>query len=130
MNKLYIKHKEAHQGLISTHIDSRANVNTNIDVYFFHQKNSLAGKNLAENIRNTIEEKYAIHQPNRGYTGQLNDERNLYVVKRTAPPAVLIELGNIQNARDQKRILKPENREALANWIYEGLVLDYQTNEN
>ena len=38
-----------------------------------------------------------------------------------------IEIGNIRNTRDQKRILDPDNRQALANWICEGIILDYET---
>ena len=39
---------------------------------------------------------------------------------------VYIELGNIKNKKDQKRILNYENREALANWICDGLSLDFK----
>jgi len=37
-----------------------------------------------------------------------------------------IEIGNIQNEKDQKRIVVPENRQALAKWISEGVLLDYK----
>ncbi len=40
-----------------------------------------------------------------------------------------IEIGNIRNKKDQKRILDPENRDALAKWISEGLLLDYENKE-
>mgnify|MGYP002229007932 CR=1 FL=1 len=36
------------------------------------------------------------------------------------------ELGNIQNARDQQRLVIPDNRQALANWIAEAMVSDYK----
>ena len=36
-----------------------------------------------------------------------------------------IEIGNIKNKKDQKRILEPDNRQALAKWISEGVILDY-----
>ena len=35
-----------------------------------------------------------------------------------------IEIGNIQNKKDQKRIVDPENRQSLAKWISEGAILD------
>lgn len=37
-----------------------------------------------------------------------------------------IEVGNIKNKKDQKRILEPDNRQALAKWISEGVLLDYE----
>jgi len=48
-------------------------------------------------------------------------KRTLYVLRYTNPPAVLIELANIKNKQNHKRILNSDNREALAKWIYEGL---------
>ena len=53
-------------------------------------------------------------------------ERNLYVLKNTTPVAVFMELGNMQNALDQKRLVIPNNRQALANWITEAIVKDYK----
>jgi N-acetylmuramoyl-L-alanine amidase len=38
---------------------------------------------------------------------------------------VYIELGNIKSDKDQKRILNYENRQALAKWIYNGVINDY-----
>lgn len=38
-----------------------------------------------------------------------------------------IEIGNIRNKKDQRRILDPDNRQALAKWISEGgVLLDYE----
>lgn len=37
-----------------------------------------------------------------------------------------IEIGNIRNKKDQRRILESENRQALAKWISEGILLDYE----
>jgi N-acetylmuramoyl-L-alanine amidase len=44
------------------------------------------------------------------------------MLKNTNPPAVYVELANIRNSTDQKRITKVGNREALADWLYEGLI--------
>jgi N-acetylmuramoyl-L-alanine amidase len=43
------------------------------------------------------------------------------MLRSTYPPAVFIELGNLKNPNDQKRILLESNRQALAQWIFEGL---------
>jgi len=43
------------------------------------------------------------------------------MLANTLPPAVYIELANIRNKEDHKRILQKENRQALANWMMEGL---------
>ncbi len=128
VNTLFMKHKGAYQRLIVTHVDSRSE-NKNIDVFFYHHKKSKNGKRLATNILESFKEKYAEHQPNRTYAGSVSS-RGLYLIKNTFPPMVYIELGNIKNKKDQKRILDYENREALANWIYGGLLVDFNsTNE-
>jgi N-acetylmuramoyl-L-alanine amidase len=36
--------------------------------------------------------------------------------------AVFIELGNIRNPQDQKRFILEDNRQAVANWLTEGLM--------
>ncbi len=123
VNNLYLKHKGAYQRLIVTHVDSRSK-GKNIDVFFYHHNYSKSGKKLAENIHNTFKQKYAKHQPNRTYSGTVNS-RGLYLIKNTLPAMVYIELGNIRNKKDQKRILNYNNREALANWIYGGLLVDF-----
>ncbi|MBK9213145.1 MAG: N-acetylmuramoyl-L-alanine amidase [Saprospiraceae bacterium] len=42
-------------------------------------------------------------------------------MKNALPTSVYVELGNIQNTHDQKRILDPRNRQLLADWLFEGL---------
>ena len=123
VNTLYLKHKGAYQRLIVTHVDSRSK-GENIDVFFYHHHRSKSGKRLAENIHKSFKEKYAKHQPNRIYSGSVNS-RGLYLIKNTLPAMVYIELGNIKNKKDQKRILNYENREALAKWILNGLLVDF-----
>lgn len=125
VNNLYLKHKGAYQRLIVTHIDSRSK-GKNIDVFFYHHKNSKNGKRLADNIHNSFTEKYAKHQPNRIYSGSVSSRSGLYLVKNTLPAMVYIELGNIKNKKDQKRILNYENRDALAKWIHNGLLDDFK----
>ena len=124
VNKLFTKHKGAYQRLIVTHVDSR-NKGKNIDVFFYHDSKSKSGKQLAENIHNSFKEKYTEHQPNRVYDGSIST-RGLYLIKSTYPAMVYIELGNIKNKKDQKRILNSDNREALAQWIHNGLLVDFK----
>ena len=42
------------------------------------------------------------------------------MLRETKGKSVYIELGNIRNHDDQQRFLK-DNRQALANWMYEAL---------
>lgn len=79
---------------------------------------------MVENLQQSFRQKYAQHQPNRKYSGTIGS-RNLYTVNNTLPPIAYIELGNINNAKDQKRITNYNNRQALAKWILNGLEADY-----
>lgn len=124
INNLYKKHRGKYQRLIVTHIDSRSK-GQNIDVFFYHHENSKNGKKLAENIHKTFQKKYKKYQPRRVYSGTFSDRTELYLVRKTHPAMTYIEIGNIKNLKDKKRILEPENRQALAKWISEGAILDY-----
>ncbi|WP_373518071.1 N-acetylmuramoyl-L-alanine amidase [Pricia sp.] len=125
VNGLYERHRGMYQRLIVTHIDSRS-VGQNIDVFFYHHEKSKNGKKLAESIHKTFQKNYRKYQPNRVYSGTFEDRTSLYLVKKTHPAMTFIEVGNIRNKKDQRRILVPENREALAKWISEGVLLDYE----
>lgn len=127
VNDLYKKNKGSFQRMIAMHVDSRP-VRENIDIFFYHDKRSKTGEKACNILRETIEDKYNEHQPNRGYTGTVSD-RNLYVVRNTWPTAIFIELGNMNHARDVKRMIFPENRQAVANWLTDGLKKDFQTNK-
>ncbi len=126
VNSLYRENTGKHQRLVVTHVDSRSQ-GQNIDVFFYYHEKSKSGKKMAESIHETFRKKYAQYQPNRVYSGTFEDRSNLYVVKNTLPATTFIEIGNIKNTRDQRRILDPDNRQALANWICEGIILDYET---
>lgn len=126
VNNLYRENAGKHQRLVVTHVDSRSQ-GQNIDVFFYYHEKSKSGKKMAEGIHETFRKKYAQYQPNRVYSGTFEDRSNLYVVKNTLPATTFIEIGNIKNTRDQKRILDPDNRQALANWICEGIILDYES---
>ena len=113
-----------YQRLIVLHLDSRSKSNRT-DVYFYHHSNSKKGKQLALTLQKKMKSKYAKHQPNRKYTGTVGSRR-LYMLKTTTPPSVFVELGNINNYRDQIRFTKVDNRQALANWLCEGIINDYK----
>ena len=124
INSLYVKHKGQYQRMIAIHVDSRSKSN-NIDVFFYYDKRSDPGKECALALQKTFQQKYQEHQPGRGYHGSVS-ARNLYVLKYTYPVAVYIELGNINHYRDQQRFIITSNRQAVANWLAQGLIQDYK----
>ena len=124
VNELYKKHQGAYRRLIVTHVDSRSK-GENIDVFFYHHKKSKNGKKLAESIHKVFEKKYKKYQPNRDYNGTFS-HRSLYLVNYTLPAMAYIEIGNLQNKKDQKRILYSVNRQALAEWIAQGVLDDFE----
>lgn len=124
VNALNKQNKKKFQRLVVIHVDSR-NEKKNIDVFFYYDKRSNSGKRLANTLMQTFDKKYAMHQPNRGYSGSVT-ERNLYVIKNSVVPGVFIELGNINHTRDQQRLIISDNRQAIANWLRDGLIEDYK----
>lgn len=127
VNNLYKQNKGRFQRMIAIHVDSRSK-GENIDVFFYHDKRSDTGKKTATLLKDTFQKKYQEHQPGRGYSGTVSD-RNLYVVRNTWPPAVFIELGNMNHSRDVKRLIISDNRQAVANWLAEGLIKDFRTSK-
>jgi N-acetylmuramoyl-L-alanine amidase len=128
INALYDQHKKTArlQRALIIHVDAQYGRRANPkDVYFLYHEGSTLGLNMSHVLRKTFEEKYNRYQPGRGYGG-LVTTRNLYMLRETKPPAVLVELGNIRNLRDQMRLLKVNNRQALANWFTEGLIREAQ----
>jgi N-acetylmuramoyl-L-alanine amidase len=124
VNDLHKLNKGKFQRLVVIHVDSRSKTE-NIDVFFYYDKGSNLGKRLANTLKQTFEKKYAMHQPARGYNGSVS-ERNLYVIKNSVTPSVFIELGNINHTRDQQRFINPDNRQAVANWLRDGLIEDFK----
>jgi len=123
INHLYDKNEEGNSNhhFISIHVDSRIRKDSQIDIFFYHADGSVKGERIADALRDKLEEKYQAAQPGRGYKGSVRS-RGLYVIRKSKPVTTFIELGNIQNARDQKRILQPDNRQAIANWLAEGII--------
>jgi N-acetylmuramoyl-L-alanine amidase len=123
INDLYKQNKKRgakKQRAIILHLDSRGD-RQRVDMFFYHSPKSKQGKKLAYTLRNTIEEKYNTYQKNRGYNGTVK-ARNLHMLRETNPVAVFIELGNIRNSSDQKRFVIEDNRQAVANWLVDGLI--------
>lgn len=109
---------------IFIHIDSRSK-GKQTDVFFYYSNRKADSKRLANNMKDTFESKYGKHQPNRGFSGTVSG-RNLYVLSHTTPASVFVELGNIQNTFDQRRLVINSNRQALAKWLMEGFLKDYK----
>jgi N-acetylmuramoyl-L-alanine amidase len=108
------------QTVIEIHVDSRS-TSQQVDLYFYHHPSSKEGKKLAEQLHKTIESKYKKHRANGEYHGTVTS-RDLFTLRESKPTAVFIELGNIAHSRDQQRIILEDNRQALANWLLEGLM--------
>ncbi len=108
------------QRVIETHVDSRQ-TDKKIDVFFYYNQDKAESKNLAYHLRDTLLEKYQAKQKGREYTGSVSS-RGLWMINQTVPPIVYIELGNITNEQDRKRLLIADNRQALANWLSHGIL--------
>lgn len=124
INRLYRKEKSNYKRAVFIHVDSRAK-NNQTDVFFYYAPGSTYGKRLAKEMQSTFRAKYNRHQPNRGFEGTVS-ERNLFVLRESVPVAAFLEVGNIQNARDQKRLVIADNRQALANWMALAIENDYK----
>lgn len=124
INGLDKKASGTYRRAVFVHVDSRSR-GKQTDVFFYHAKGSKKGQRLAKSLQSTFTAKYNRHQPNRGFRGTVS-ERDLYVLRNTTPVGVFLELGNIQNARDQQRLVLADNRQALANWIAQGIVSDFK----
>ena len=123
VNQLYRRNKKKgvkKQTCMAIHVDSRG-VNHKQDVFFYHHPGSKSSRRLALDMQKTFQKKYKTHRKNNSYSGTVS-ERNLYVLKNTLPKALYVELANIQNKSDHRRILQPSNRQALANWLLEGIL--------
>ncbi len=123
INTLFEKHKKQgikDQTVVTIHIDSN-NQSHQTDVYFYYFPGSADGKNLANKVRNTLKAKYKKNRKSGKYSGTVKP-RDLHMLREPKPTSIFIELGNIRNAHDQQRFTRESNRQALANWLYEGLV--------
>jgi N-acetylmuramoyl-L-alanine amidase len=123
VNDLFAENKKngiKKQLAINLHVDSRSS-GQRVDMFFYYHPNDTRGKEIAYLLKDKIEEKYNHHQKNRGYYGSVKP-RNLHMLRKVIAPSVFIELGNIRNDADQKRFIVVDNRQAVANWLVEGLI--------
>jgi N-acetylmuramoyl-L-alanine amidase len=117
INELYQKHKK--QGVISQklviiHVDSQGKSEEE-DVFFYYKPDDKVGEKVARYMRAVLEKNY-----DRKYDGKVKS-RELYQLMNSEPTSVFIELGNIQNPANQKRLTAKENRQTLAEWFFEGI---------
>ena len=120
INELARERAGVPQTCIVVHVDSR-HAEAQTDLFFYHQRGDAASEGLAEEMRATMRRNYRRHGRTREYQGTVST-RDLHMLREVDVPTVYIELGNIQHAFDQKRVLKASNRQALAKWFAEGLV--------
>jgi N-acetylmuramoyl-L-alanine amidase len=123
INNEYEKNKKfaKEQIVVPIHVDSRENKKRRVDIFFYYSKYSERGKYAANSLLNTFEQKYEEAQPGRGYTGSATS-RGLYMLRHCKPVTVYMELGNIQNPKDQIRLIEKNNRQAIANWLTDGFL--------
>jgi len=122
INTLYEKHRKQgveNQTAIIIHVDSRSR-RKQTDLFFYYQKDNARSKQIAENLQETTRRKYKKYQRNRQYLGTVS-ARDLHMLRELRPSSVYIELGNIRHPFDQQRIILKQNRQALADWLTDGL---------
>ena len=112
-----------YQRMIEIHVDSRA-VGHRQDVFFYYFGGSDDGKNLASLMQNTLRKQYDKHQKGRGYFGTIED-RDLFMLRKTNPTSVYIELANITNPDDQQRLVVAKNRQLIAEWLCQGVLGEF-----
>ncbi|MEM1220894.1 MAG: N-acetylmuramoyl-L-alanine amidase, partial [Bacteroidota bacterium] len=104
---------------ICIHVDSRSK-SQQTDLFFYYAPGSNSSKKFANQLHQTMKAKYAKYRKSGSYRGTVTP-RDLHMLRETIPTSVYIELGNIRNSFDQLRIVPESNRQALANWLSEGI---------
>jgi N-acetylmuramoyl-L-alanine amidase len=123
INELYKQNKLAgvsDQTAIIIHVDSRSKGERK-DVYFYYQSSNSASRSLAYKLQKAMKRKYKKYRSSGQYHGTVSS-RDLHMLRETTPKSVYIELANIKNTFDQQRIILESNRQALADWLLEGLL--------
>lgn len=123
INELTEKHLRAgvtDQTIVEIHVDSRSH-DTKTDLFFYYRPDSEPSKALATKLHQTFLQKYLRLRGQRGYTGSVSSRNLLTLKETTTQKAVYIEMANIQNDWDQQRLVIKNNRQAVANWIFQGL---------
>ncbi len=108
------------QTLIEIHVDSRHQTQE-IDVFFYYRPGCEQSKALALNMQRVMQIKYSRYRAHKNYKGSVTSRGLLTLRETQIPIAVYVELGNIRNPWDQRRLIKPRNRQLLAEWLFEAL---------
>lgn len=124
INQFYRKYKGRYQRLIVMHIDSRS-IGERVDVFGYYNAKSNSGKLFAERMIYALKTNYNKYQPRRSFDGITKSRKGLYLLEYTNPVTAYLELGNIQNPKDQIRFIESSNRQALAEWLAEGCISDF-----
>ncbi|TNE59040.1 MAG: N-acetylmuramoyl-L-alanine amidase [Bacteroidetes bacterium] len=120
MTERYLKAGVKDQTIIEIHVDSRHR-KQEIDVFFYYRPDSEPSKELALDMHKKFLEKYTRLRSQKQYKGTVTP-RSLFTLRETTTPvAVYVELGNIRNSWDQQRVVLSNNRQALANWLFDAL---------
>ena len=126
INSLYTDWRKkgvTYQRVVEIHVDSRSK-KERIELFFYHAAENILGKQMTSAMRTVMAKRYADVRGDNSYKGNI-EIRDLHTLRECLPPAVFIELGNINNISDRQRIMQPSNRQTIANWLAEGLLLDY-----
>lgn len=126
VNELFEKHHAngvKYQRAIEIHVDSR-NVKERIDLFFYHKEGGSLGLQMATAMHSVIKAKYAKHRKSGEYNGTITS-RDLHMLREMKPVGVFVELGNIRNPNDLKRLVLASNRQLLADWLTEGILKDF-----
>ncbi|MCS7035963.1 MAG: N-acetylmuramoyl-L-alanine amidase [Saprospiraceae bacterium] len=106
------------QTLVEIHVDSRHQTQE-IDVFFYYRPGCEQSKALAINMQRVMQVKYSRYRAHKNYKGSVTARGLLTLRETQIPIGVYIELGNIRNSWDQRRLIKPRNRQLLAEWLFE-----------
>lgn len=120
INELYDKYEKKgikDQRLMVIHVDSRSK-KEQTDLFLYYKDGDDESKRLATNIRTNLEKRY---KKFRDYNGTVT-MRDLHMLRECKTHTVFIELGNIHNPTDQKRIMISKNRQIISDWLTEGFI--------
>ena len=120
VNEIFEKYKKlgiTDQRLIVIHVDSRGKAQQT-DTFLYYQNGNDASYKIAKRMQQTLETRYARY---RDYKGTLTT-RDLHMLRECKPTTVYVELGNLRNEFDRKRLMIKNNRQAIALWLTEGFM--------
>lgn len=123
INELYKQNKlagVAEQLTIIIHVDSRSKRERK-DVFFYYHPSSKDSRSKALQLHRAMKRKYKKYRANGLYHGTVSS-RDLHMLRETKTTSVYVELANIKNVYDQQRIILESNRQALADWLLDGIL--------